>query len=149
MRVSTRSVAGAFALMAVGFAGGTLVRGDAAKPITQWTQADLKWSAVPGMPIMGAPAWSSPSGAYCQFAKFPKGTKIPLHHHTSDVSAVVISGHFGSAEPGTTLKPLGPGSYQSIPAGNVHTTECSAAADCVIYSCGPSAFDLIEEKPAK
>src|SRR5215471_18924659 len=128
MRVSTRSVVGALVCAAIGFAGGSLVRGDAAKSITHWTVADLKWTPVPGTPLSSVVAWSSPSGAYCNFNKFPKGTKIPLHHHTADVSAIVIAGHWGSAEGGSAMKPQSAGAYQLIPGGLVHTTECGPDA---------------------
>ena len=147
MQISIRPLAGALALVVLGFAGGALVRGDAAKGIVRWTVADLKWSPVPGGPLMEAPAWSNASGAYCRFNKFPKGTKIPLHHHTADVSAIVIAGQLGSTEQGSTAKLLGPGAYQFIPGGLRHTTECGAGADCVIFACGPAAFDLVEAKP--
>lgn len=148
MRISVRSLAGALALVALGFAGGAFVRGEAAKGIMRLTVADLKWSPVPGVPVMESPAWSAASGAYCRFNKFPKGTTIPLHHHTADVSAVVIAGHWGSREQGATARLLGPGAYQLIPGGLLHITECSASADCVIFACGPAPFDLVEAKPA-
>jgi hypothetical protein len=136
-------------LAVIGFTGGTLLHGDGGKTITRWTLADLKFNAVPGGPLTVA-AWASPSGAYCNFVKFPKGTKIPLHHHTADVSAVVMAVEFGSREEGSTAKLASVGAYQFIPGGLVHTTECGAAADCVIFACGPAAFDLVEAKaPAK
>jgi len=148
MSISIRSLAGTLALVTLGFAGGALVRGDAAKGIVRLTAADLKWTPAPVPPVMEAPAWSSSSGAFCRFNKFPKGTTIPLHHHSADVSAVVIAGQWGSREPGAKAKLVGPGTYQLIPAGLPHITECGASADCVIFACGPAAFDLVEDKPA-
>jgi hypothetical protein len=148
MRVSIRSVVTALALVAVGFAAGTVVRGDAAKGITRWTPADLKWSPVEGTPVMMAAGWSSANGSYCHFNKFPKGTKMPLHHHSADLSALVISGKLGSGEQGTAPKLLSAGGYQFIPGGLAHTTECGPDADCVILACGPAAFDYVDEKPA-
>jgi hypothetical protein len=135
----------AVALIGAGFVGGALSSGHAAAGITRWTVADLKWSAVPDTPLMQAAAWSSAGGAYCVFNKFPKGTKIPIHHHTADVSAIVIAGQWGSTEPGATAKLLGPGAYQMIPGGVKHATECGPAADCVIFACGPAAFDLVPD----
>lgn len=92
---------------------------------------------------MAAPAWSSPNGSHCDFIKFPKGTKVPLHSHTADISAVVLEGHFGSAEEGATGKLGASGSYQFVPGALKHTTECRADADCVIFSCQAAAFDLV------
>jgi hypothetical protein len=148
MRASTRSVWVGASLVLLGFAAGALVRGDAGKSITRWTVADLKWTPTPGTPLSGVVAWTAPSGAFCNFTKFPKGTKIGSHHHSADVSAVVVAGEFGSYEQGSKPALAGPGGYQLIPGGLVHTTECGAAADCVVFVCGPAAFDLIEDKPA-
>ena len=111
--------------------------------IVRWTQTELKWEPVPDTPVMVSRAWTNANGSYCQFNKFPKGTKIPLHTHTADVTSVVVAGQFGFAETGTVMKLVGPGTYQSIPGGLKHTTECGTDGDCVIFSCGPAPFDLV------
>jgi hypothetical protein len=148
MRVSARHVLGGTALVALGFLGGTLVSGQVAKKITRWTREDLKWKPVPGgLPFLTVAAWGTPGGAFCNFTKFPKGTKITLHHHTGDVSTVVLVGTFGSREEGSNAPLLAPGSYESIPGGLPHTTECSSAMDCIVYTCGPQGFDLVDDKP--
>jgi hypothetical protein len=72
-----------------------------------------------------------------------------LHTHTADTSAVVLAGRFGSVEDGGSVKLGGSGSYQFVPGGLKHTTECGADADCVIFSCQPGAFDLVPAGGAK
>lgn len=139
-------VAGA-ALVAVGFTAGVAAQGKG-KEIVRWAQADLKWEAVPNMPVSTAKAWSHANGSYCQFTKFPKGTKVPLHSHSADIGSVVVAGQFGSAVEGA-VKLAGAGAYHMIPGGLKHTTECGADADCVIYSCGPAPFDLVPAAPKK
>jgi hypothetical protein len=136
-------------LVALGFVAGAVAADVAGKGIVRWTTADIKWTPVPGTPGMMAEAWTSASGAHCNFNKFPKGTKIPLHSHTADISAVVLSGQFGSVEEGGAMKLGGSSAYQFIPAGLKHSTECGAGADCVIFACQPGAFDLVEASPAK
>jgi quercetin dioxygenase-like cupin family protein len=128
---------------AVGFQAGVSAQG-AAKKIVRSSPAELQWSPVPGTPVMEAKGWSAPNGANCGFNKFPKGTKLPLHTHTADVSAVIITGQFGSFEEGAPAKLSGPGTYAFIPGGLKHTTECGPQEDCVVFRCQPGAFDLVE-----
>ena len=132
-------------LLAVAFAGGALAAKEAAKKeIVQETPDDLKWKeVVPGMPVMAAEIWKGPGGSGCSYIKFPKGTAVPLHWHSKDGHAVVISGSWGSApEGGGPEKMIGPGAHQFIPAKLKHTTKCSEAADCIVYSCSPGPFDV-------
>lgn len=147
MTRSLVSFAAGAAVVAAGFVGDVAAQ-EKPKKITRWAQSDLKWEAVPDSPVMVANAWSNANGSYCQFNKFPKGTKIPIHHHTADLGSVVIAGRFGFTESGNTQF-VGPGTFQSIPGGLKHTTECGADADCVIYTCGPAPFDLVPASPAR
>lgn len=122
---------------------------DKAKKIVRWSTADLQWSPVPGAPVMESKAWSAANGSNCGFNKFPKGSKVPLHSHTADLSAIVVAGQFGSMEEGAPVKLSGSGTYQFIPGGLKHTTECGPEADCVVFRCQPGAFDLVEAGPKK
>ena len=150
MRTTSRStVVGAVVLLALGFVAGAMAGDPMSKGIVQWALADLKWQATPGSPTMGVAASSASNGSHCDFAKFPKGTKVPLHTHTADITSVVLAGHFGSAEEGKMVKPGGSGSYLFIPGALKHTTECGADADCVIFVCQPGAFDLVPVEGGK
>lgn len=149
MRMTSRPIAVAALLLGVGFVAGAMAADPAAKAIVQSTLADLKWQAQPGSPMTGSPAWSASNGSHCDFVKFPKGTKAPLHTHTADISGLVLAGHWGSAEEGKAMKLGGPNSYQLVPGGLKHTTECGADADCVIFSCQPAAFDMVPAEGGK
>jgi quercetin dioxygenase-like cupin family protein len=131
-------------LLAVAFAGGALAAKEAAKKeIVQETPAELNFKEVmPGMPVQAAEIWKGPGGAGCQFIKFPKGTAVPLHWHSKDAHAVIISGSWGSGAEGGAEKLVGPGAHQFIPAKLKHTTKCGDAADCVVYSCTTGPFDI-------
>ena len=142
------SFAAGAALVAAGFTAGVAAQGKA-KKIVRWAQSDLKWEPVPNNPVSVATAWSHANGSYCQFNKFPKGAKIPLHSHTADVGSVVVAGRFGFGEGGGAAKLVGSGTYQGIPGGLKHTTECGTDADCVIFACGPAPFDLVVAGPMK
>jgi hypothetical protein len=142
------SFAAGAAVVAVGLVAGVTAQ-DKPKKIVRWAQSDLKWEPVPDNPVSVATAWSHANGSYCQFNKFPKGTKIPLHSHTADLGSVVVAGRFGFGEGGGAAKLVGPGTYQGIPGGLKHTTECGADADCVIFTCGPAPFDLVPAAPTR
>jgi len=127
----------------LGFGAGVSAQ-EKGKKIVRWSTAELQWSPVPGAPAMESKAWSAANGSNCGFNKFPKGTKVPLHSHTADLSAIVVAGQFGSMEEGVPVKLAAPGTYTFIPGGLKHTTECGPEADCVVYRCQPGAFDLVE-----
>ena len=149
MKLLARSFLIGSGCLALGFFTGAIASDTGGKGIVRWAVADLKWQPVPGVPVMVAPAWSHANGSHCDFNKFPKGTKVPLHSHTAELGGVVLAGQFGSAEEGATARLAGPGSYQFIPGGLKHTTECGADADCVVFACQPAAFDLVEAGGAK
>jgi hypothetical protein len=130
-------------LLVVGFVGGAFAKDAGQKAIVQKTVADLQWTEVmPGSPVMIAAAWKGPGGSYCRWVKFPKGLAVPLHFHTKDIHAVVITGKWGSSVEGQPEKLQGPGGYEAIPGGLKHTTKCGDDADCVTYECSPGAFDI-------
>lgn len=139
-------VAGALTTAAVGAAWA------AKKEIVMISPDELKWMDVPAPP--GAPAnpaggaqvanvkGDAMKGAYSAFAKIPAGQMHPLHTHSSDVIAVVVSGTFTVTPEGGTEKKLGPGSYFMVPGGAKHLSGCAAGAPCVLFQMGPAKFDM-------
>ncbi len=120
------------------------------KEATVWPAADIKWveakDAPPG--TMFAPLWGDMTkGAFGALAKFGKGMNNPLHTHSSDVKAVVISGAFWYAPEGGDKKVLGPGSYFMIPGGLKHTS--GADAGTVMFQEGSGKFDMKPVEPPK
>lgn len=125
----------------------------AAKKAVSHMAADLKWVDVSGATgVQRAVLWGNPDkGASGSLIKFAAGTEVPLHTHTSDVRAVVVSGTVLSGLEGEKPKELGPQSYIFHPGGLKHTTGCKRGADCIFFSYQPAAFDLnpVEAGPAK
>jgi len=114
----------------------------------QVTPDQMKWIPNPGAPeVMMAVAWGDPSkGPHGAFHKFPAGFAAPLHTHSSDLRAVVISGTMVQAgEDGKEVK-LPPGSYFFQPNTWKHTTKCEAGSECLIFATVNGKFDL---KPAE
>jgi quercetin dioxygenase-like cupin family protein len=124
----------------------------AKKEIVAMTGEDLKWVDVPES---GGVQVANVSGdvmktAYSAFAKIPAGQMHPLHTHTSDTKAVVISGTFVLTPEGGVEKKLPAGSYFMVPGGLKHTSGCAAGAPCLLFQQGPAKFDMkpVVEKPA-
>ncbi len=115
-----------------------------------WAAEDIKWEtpkhAPPG--VMAAGLWGNmEKGAYGALVKFGQAMDNPLHTHTYDTKAVIVSGSFWYAPEGREKKMLGPGSYFMIPGGLRHTS--GAEAGTVVFQEGPGKFDMKMAKAAK
>ena len=105
---------------------------------------ELRWlPAGPGVPVQVSPAWQGAGGAYCTFARFPKGFAESPHSHSADVTGIVVSGEYAVSEGREEDHVLEAGSYIEIPAGVQHTARCGSAAPCVIFMCQPATFDFV------
>lgn len=150
MKISLRSlVAVSLAALGIGFAGGAIAAKAAGKKeLVQWNLADLKWQDVPNTPGLQQVEAYKKGAMHCLFTRFPKGTEVPMHTHTNDITGVVVAGTFGSTDEGGNGKPQAVGGFQSIPGGLKHSTKCTAEADCAVFSCLPGPFDLKMAKAA-
>jgi uncharacterized protein DUF4437 len=121
---------------------------------------DMKWEATLGAPpdVKGVTLWGDPvKGPYGGIQKFPPGFSAPLHTHSSDIRAVVISGTFLVAPEGGTDNRLTAGSYEFIPSTFKHTTKCDTGSECIVFIETHGKFDVklvgegkkAAEKPAK
>jgi quercetin dioxygenase-like cupin family protein len=133
----------------------------AKKEIVLMPTEDLKWEPMPPPPGMKempngetvelAKLSGDPmKGAYAVFVKLSAGQQHPLHTHSSDVKAVVLSGTFTITPEGGVEKKIGPGGYFFVPANTKHSSACAAGAPCVMFQEGPGKFDVkpVAEKPA-
>jgi uncharacterized protein DUF4437 len=119
-------------LLAFGLVGAALAQGATQKKIVQQTVS-----------------WKGPGGSYCGFAKFPKGFSEPKHFHTNDLHVIVLEGQWGVWAPGAPEQYVTAGGYQFIPGGTEHVSKCGPTTDCVVYDCGPAAFDIQGLAPLK
>jgi quercetin dioxygenase-like cupin family protein len=108
---------------------------------------DMKWTALdPKAPgVMIADLWGNHAkGAFGALNKFPAGWSAPLHSHTHDMKAVVVSGTWIHTPEGKPEVRLGPGSYMLQPGGNYrHTSACDKASECVLFIESSGAFDIM------
>jgi quercetin dioxygenase-like cupin family protein len=124
-----------------------------AKKAVVWPAADLKWEPTAGAPpgVMEVRLWGDPTkGAFGAIEKFPAGFSSPLHTHSSDLKAVIISGTLIHGPEGKPEVRLSAGSYLFEPSTYRHTTACDKASECVFFLEGNGKFDLkvVEEKKA-
>lgn len=106
----------------------------------QWT--DLDPEGAPGVQL--AALWGNPSeGPFGALLKLPAGFVSPLHTHTHDIGAVIVSGTYIQEPRGGVEFQIGPGSYMMQPGRDYqHTTRCHTASDCVLVIESSGAFDL-------
>ena len=136
------------ALTCVGVGGAFAAK----KALITTTPEAMKWIDVPesGGAQVANVSGDVMKGAYSAFAKIPAGQMHPLHTHTSEVKAVVVSGTFLLGPEGGPEKQLAPGSYFVVPGGFKHTSGCAAGAPCLLFQQGSAKFDMkpVVEKPA-
>jgi quercetin dioxygenase-like cupin family protein len=115
------------------------VRAQAKAPAGTFLQLpaeELKWDEFyPGGPVESFIVGSKEAkhGPTAFFIKFKAGFDSGWHVHESEYTAVVLSGTMLETSKGSdAAKPLGAGSYYKQPTV-VHRTQCTAAADCMLY----------------
>jgi quercetin dioxygenase-like cupin family protein len=83
--------------------------------------------------------------------KLPPGMKAPVHTHTADYHAVVLSGAPKHWLPGgdKKAKPLDAGSYWFQPGNQPHGDECTGKDPCVLFLVMTGAFDFAPAPTAK
>ena len=115
--------------------------------------ADMKWTALdPNAPgVMISDLWGDHTkGAFGALNKFPAGWTAPLHTHTHDMKAIVVSGTWIHTPEGKPEVRLGPGSYMLQPGGNYkHTSACDKASECVMFIESSGPFDMHPVEAAK
>ena len=113
---------------------------------------ELKWGDPPNSPpgVKRAVLWGDPEkGSHGALHKFVAGFESPLHHHTSDYRAVVISGTLIITPEGGAAKKLPPGSWGSFTGKNKHTTKCDSGSECIVMLDVKGPFDVVVEEAKK
>ncbi len=97
--------------------------------------------------LLAGPAYGDlAKGAHGTFIRMPAHFVSPLHSHTEDYLAVVISGVGVNTQPGNADVPLPVGSYWFQRGGENHVTKCVADTDCLFFLYQPGKFDYVTAK---
>jgi hypothetical protein len=100
--------------------------------------------------LMVAPAFGDLAhGAHGTFVKMPSGFVSPIHIHTDDYWAVVVSGVGVNIPVGGTDVPLPVGSYWFQKGGERHITKCISSNECIFFINQPGKFDYIPDSANK
>jgi len=120
----------------------TIVSADS-KPGTITMAEQIEFKQIAPFVQMGS-AWGNRSkGAHGTFGQFPGGASSPLHVHSGDYHAVVISGVMTNPFDNDPNPPkMSAGSYWFVPAGSEHVTACVSKEPCVFYFHANGAFDF-------
>jgi len=97
-----------------------------------------------------APAYGDLAhGPHGTFVKMPAGFVSPVHTHTGDYYAVVISGVGANGLPGSTDVPLPVGSYWLQKGGEKHVTKCISSNECIFFISQTTKFDYLPDTMMK
>lgn len=109
--------------------------------------AELQWrNMFPGVDF--APAYGDwEKEAHGNFVRFAPGTKVPIHTHTNDYHAVMVSGQMANLFEGDQRVVIDPGTYFYMAPTRPHGHECVSQDPCFFYVHGDALWDLelIEE----
>jgi quercetin dioxygenase-like cupin family protein len=138
-------------VLSVGLAGAQAAKKAAAKKPVILAADEIVWGHVPGSPpdVKGMTLWGDPAkGPHGAIQKFAPGFSAPLHTHSSDLRAFVISGTVIHGPEGGPEKRLPAGSYIFLPSTYKHTTKCDTDSECVFIVDANGKFDVkpVEEK---
>ena len=107
---------------------------------------DVKWIDAPQFPgvKMAVVQGDANKGSHHAFVKLPAGFSAPLHHHTADHYATVLSGTVVFTVDGQDHR-LPAGSYFSFTGKKIHVTKCEVGSDCVISNDVRGKWDVVPE----
>ena len=111
-------------------------------------KADVKWTAtsIPGVStaVVEGDMAKGPSHFYL---KYDKGFVAPLHHHSPDHYATVVSGQLVLISDGKENR-LAPGSFFAFTGMAPHGARCEGAEDCVMFIDARGPWDVVAEASA-
>lgn len=128
--------------MAAAVAGVALCAGAQAKAGDSIAVADLQWKEMfPGVKF--APSYGDwEKGAHGKFVRIDHGAKVPLHLHSNDYRAVLISGRMANLFEGDQRTEVGAGDYFYMAAKRAHAHECMTEDGCFFYTYGDGLWDI-------
>jgi len=84
------------------------------------------------------------AGPYGAFTRFEPGLTNPPHTHTNEVRIVVLRGAYIYKPKDGKERRVGPGSYISVPGGDVHASGGDKKEGALFYEESPGKFDMVQ-----
>jgi len=107
----------------------------------------LKWFATGIGPMQAAVAYGDMSnGEHGTFLKMPANFISPVHRHSHEYHAVVLSGTIVNSEIGEKDITMNAGSYWYQIGDVKHVTKCVSKDGCMVFLSQPKNFDFMPEK---
>ncbi len=95
-------------------------------------------------PLLAAPGYGdSAHGRHGTLIKMPAKFVSPVHAHTEDYYAVVITGVMANGAPRADDVPLPPGSYWFQRGEEMHVTKCISQTECLFMTSQAGRFDFL------
>jgi len=94
------------------------------------------------------PLWAAPvfgdifGGKHGTLIKMPKKFTSPVHTHSEDYHAVVVTGIISNGLPGAADVPLATGSHWFQKGDEAHVTKCLSSTECVFFITQQDKFDF-------
>lgn len=109
----------------------------------------VQWKEiVPGVHF-GAVHGDWEKGAHGKYVRFAKGVQIPIHRHSNEYHALLLSGRVVNLFEGGRRVEISPGDYFYMAAGRAHSHECLSDGGCLLYAYGQERWDYVPfEAPA-
>lgn len=138
--INTRSML--LAVLTLACAG--LVHAGMAKSPNHVPVENLKWFDTGIGPMQAAMAYGDMAkGPYGVFLKFPGGFVSPVHHHSVEYRAVVVTGTIVNSEAGEADITMQPGSYWYQRGKAAHVTKCVSSDGCTVFLTQSGKFDFL------
>jgi hypothetical protein len=103
----------------------------------------LKYGKTGVGPLKAAPVYGDIfNGAHGTLIKMPSKFVSPVHTHTEDYHAVVVTGVVSNGLPGSPDVPLAAGSHWFQKGNEAHVTKCLSSTECVFFITQQDKFDF-------
>jgi len=110
--------------------------------------ASVAWKEIVPGAQFGAVHGDWEKGAHGKYVRFVKGVQIPLHRHSNEYHALVLSGQVVNLFEGGRRVAMAPGEYFYMAGGRAHAHECLSDGGCLLYAYGDKAWDFVPYEAA-
>lgn len=103
----------------------------------------LEWKEIAPGVHFGASHGDWEKGAHGKYARFVKNVQIPMHRHSHEYHALVVSGRVVNLLEGGVRVELEPGDYFHMAARRAHSHECLSDGGCLLYAYASDRWDYV------